>query len=56
MVVPRFHVLQIQRDNADPAIGFPYCGFLIDTKTLELGMDHSRILSSRKFKNSGQML
>jgi len=27
--------------------GFPFCGFLIDTQTLDISMDHNRMLTGR---------
>jgi len=28
-------------------LGFPFCGFLIDTQTLDISMDHNRMLTGR---------
>jgi hypothetical protein len=30
-------------------LGFPFCGFLIDTPTLDISMDHHRMLTGRMF-------
>ncbi|RXK34877.1 hypothetical protein M231_07866 [Tremella mesenterica] len=33
-------------DEVEPLKLFPYCGFLVDTETLDITMDHPRILST----------
>lgn len=36
------------RGGSTDAIGFPYCGFMINMSTLDISMDYSRSLTGRE--------